>query len=72
MSTKILTSHKGRKCKYPGCRRILSIYNHEVNCHVHLNRLSEKARWDGSINLTDKASYLFLAKSSPTPTPPGN
>ena len=73
MSTKILTSHKGRKCKYPGCHRVLSIYNHEVNCHVHLNRLLERARWEGGgIHLTSKAPYVFLTKSSPTPTPPGN
>lgn len=43
---KIPTAHKGRRCKYPDCKRVLSIYNHDVNCHVHLNRLSEKARWE--------------------------
>ena len=37
---KILTSHKGRKCKYPDCRRLLSIYNHSPYCHVHLNWVS--------------------------------
>ena len=41
MSTKKITaSHKGRKCRYKGCKRALSIYNHEVHCHVHLVKLS--------------------------------
>lgn len=34
---KIRTSHKGRICKFPHCKRILSIYNHEVYCHIHLS-----------------------------------
>lgn len=38
----LLTSHKGRKCKYPGCKNILSIYNHEAQCHIHLNKSSSK------------------------------
>lgn len=43
MSTKkILTEHKNRKCKHPGCKNILSIYNHDNNCHIHLNRLHGK------------------------------
>jgi len=33
---KIKTSSKGRKCKFPHCKHILSIYNHESYCHVHL------------------------------------
>lgn len=38
---KIATSHRGRKCKTPGCRRALSIYNHEAHCHVHLQEISK-------------------------------
>ena len=33
---KVKTSLKGRKCKFPHCKHILSIYNHEECCHVHL------------------------------------
>ena len=33
------TSHKGRKCRYPHCKQILSIYNHETYCHIHLSQL---------------------------------
>ena len=32
----VKTSPKHRKCKYPQCKQILSIYNHEAYCHVHL------------------------------------
>ncbi|MDP2653753.1 MAG: hypothetical protein Q8Q08_06950 [Candidatus Omnitrophota bacterium] len=32
---KIVTSRKGRKCKHPRCKHILSIYNHEAYCHIH-------------------------------------
>jgi len=34
---KVKTSVKGRKCKFPGCKHILSIYNHEMYCYIHLN-----------------------------------
>ncbi len=36
---KVKTSHKGRKCKFLHCKQILSIYNHEEYCHVHLGQL---------------------------------
>jgi len=32
----IKRSAKHRKCRYPLCRNILSIYNHETYCHAHL------------------------------------
>ncbi|MDD2688950.1 MAG: hypothetical protein PHT41_02200 [Candidatus Omnitrophica bacterium] len=34
---KVRTSCKGRRCKFPRCKHILSIYNHEAYCHVHLS-----------------------------------
>ncbi|OPY58616.1 MAG: hypothetical protein A4E57_04826 [Syntrophorhabdaceae bacterium PtaU1.Bin034] len=34
---KAKTSHKGRICKFPKCKNVLSIYNHETYCHIHLN-----------------------------------
>ncbi len=30
-----MTSRKGRKCKHPRCKHILSIYNHEAYCRIH-------------------------------------
>jgi len=41
---KVKTSYKGRKCKYPHCKHILSIYNHEEYCHVHLGQLPHEHR----------------------------
>ncbi|MFH0856075.1 MAG: hypothetical protein V1869_06200 [Candidatus Omnitrophota bacterium] len=38
---KIKTSLKGRKCRFPHCKHILSIYNHEAYCHVHLGQASD-------------------------------
>lgn len=29
------TSAEGRRCKYPNCNRLLSIYNHQLYCRVH-------------------------------------
>jgi len=37
---KVKVSLKGRKCKYSHCKHILSIYNHEDYCHVHLGMLA--------------------------------
>ena len=37
---KVKTSGKGRVCKYRNCKHILSIYNHESFCHVHLGLLA--------------------------------
>ncbi|NQU73253.1 MAG: hypothetical protein HQ547_00895 [Candidatus Omnitrophica bacterium] len=34
----IKTSPKHRKCKYPLCKNILSIYNHDAYCNAHLSR----------------------------------
>ncbi|MDD2680370.1 MAG: hypothetical protein PHO03_06200 [Candidatus Omnitrophica bacterium] len=39
---KIRTSLKGRKCKFPHCKHILSIYNHESYCHVHLGLVDDE------------------------------
>lgn len=57
-SKKILTAHKGRKCKHPDCKRLLSIYNHSVNCHVHLNQMSDKTRWEECEGIVKKISHL--------------
>lgn len=35
MAKKLISSRKGRKCKYRGCKRILNIYNHGIYCHIH-------------------------------------
>ncbi len=35
MAKQLKTSPDGRKCTYPQCKRLLSIYNHGTYCHVH-------------------------------------
>ncbi|MGD0336547.1 MAG: hypothetical protein ABSB18_05540 [Candidatus Omnitrophota bacterium] len=41
---KVKTSPKGRKCKFPHCKHILSIYNHEIFCHAHLGQVTDELR----------------------------
>ncbi len=33
---KVKTSPKDRICKFRKCGHVLSIYNHEEYCHIHL------------------------------------
>ena len=39
---KVKTSHRGRKCKLLHCKQILSIYNHEEYCHIHLGQFAHE------------------------------
>ena len=41
------TSPQHRKCKYPDCNNILSIYNHEAHCNVHLKAIFWEDKVDG-------------------------
>ncbi|MBI5144781.1 MAG: hypothetical protein HZA27_01185 [Candidatus Omnitrophica bacterium] len=41
---KVKTSHKGRQCKFPHCKHILSIYNHEAYCHIHLGAVDKRQK----------------------------
>jgi len=36
---KVKTSPRHRKCRFPSCKNILSIYNHEIYCHAHLKAI---------------------------------
>jgi len=43
MTKTLKTSPAGRRCKFPGCQRPLSIYNHNTYCRIHLEQvLSEE------------------------------
>jgi|GEM_PF-833213 len=44
MSKTAKTSAEGRRCKYPHCRRLLSIYNHQDYCHIHLEKISGEGK----------------------------
>ncbi|MGE5280670.1 MAG: hypothetical protein ACM3L6_08015 [Deltaproteobacteria bacterium] len=37
---KVKVSRKGRVCKFPRCKNILSIYNHATLCNVHLDKVN--------------------------------
>ena len=39
----IVREPKNRKCKYPGCKRLLSVYNHNAYCHADLSKMFKSA-----------------------------
>lgn len=39
---KVEISRKGRKCKFYGCKHILSVYNHDAYCSIHINVIKSK------------------------------
>jgi hypothetical protein len=41
MAKMLKTSSTDRRCKYPNCVNILSIYNHDEFCHVHRDRMPQ-------------------------------
>jgi hypothetical protein len=42
MAKTLKTSAEGRKCEFPHCKRLLSIYNHEPYCHIHRDLISRE------------------------------
>lgn len=48
MNKQIPLSHKGRVCKVRECKRVLSVYNHEVYCHIHLQQKQKMPTSAGS------------------------
>jgi len=44
MRKPLKTSAEGRKCMFPDCKSILSIYNHEDYCHVHRQQMSREQK----------------------------
>ena len=41
MGKMLKTSASDRKCTFPHCTHILSIYNHESYCHIHRDRMPQ-------------------------------
>jgi hypothetical protein len=41
MAKMLETSASGRRCTFPHCTHILSIYNHETVCHVHRDQIAQ-------------------------------
>jgi hypothetical protein len=44
MAKELKTSVDGRKCKFPHCEHILSIYNHEDYCHLHRDQAAQERK----------------------------
>ncbi|MFH1664575.1 MAG: hypothetical protein ABIA77_00290, partial [Candidatus Omnitrophota bacterium] len=57
----IKTSPHHRQCKYPLCTQILSVYNHEAYCHVHLGSAFWKDKVDGEPVYTNPGRVPVLA-----------
>lgn len=41
MGKMLKTSPDNRKCMFPNCTHILSIYNHDVYCHIHRGQATQ-------------------------------
>ena len=44
MKKVLKTSAEGRKCEFPDCKCILSIYNNEAYCHLHRDRMAQEQK----------------------------
>ena len=44
MKKMLKTSAEGRKCMFPHCTNILSIYNHEDYCRIHLVQILQEQK----------------------------
>jgi len=44
MAKILKTSPADRKCTFPQCTHILSIYNHEAYCHIHLDQMPKEKK----------------------------
>jgi len=44
MKKPLKTSPENRKCSFPGCNCILSIYNHEDFCRVHRDKVLQEQK----------------------------
>ncbi|MBN2183203.1 MAG: hypothetical protein JW715_14925 [Sedimentisphaerales bacterium] len=42
MAKTLKTSADGRRCAFPKCNCLLSIYNHESYCHVHRDQAAQE------------------------------
>lgn len=50
MKKPLKTSVEGRKCIFPECKCILSIYNNEAYCHMHREQMAQKAMPKVTVN----------------------
>ena len=45
MKKALKTSAEGRRCEYPDCQQVLSIYNHQTYCRVHQEKVFSRERY---------------------------
>ncbi len=50
MKKPLKTSVEGRKCEFPECKCILSIYNDGIYCRMHQEQVSQTERTKVAIN----------------------
>ena len=55
MEKHLKTSASDRKCMFPLCTHVLSIYNHETYCHIHRDQMA--------LSLKTKISPHFNGRS---------
>jgi len=44
MAKTLKTSPEGRRCKFQNCQRLLSIYNHQTYCRIHLEQVLSREK----------------------------
>ncbi|MBU4376492.1 MAG: hypothetical protein KKD29_03330 [Candidatus Omnitrophica bacterium] len=52
-----------RKCKYPGCKHVLSIYNHLAYCNVHIGVMSHDDNIKAAERVRAKGEHPKKVKS---------
>jgi len=58
MGKMLKTSPTGRKCQFANCNQILSIYNHEVYCHIHRDQMSMHPLYPGQAAVMKKNKII--------------
>ncbi len=53
MAKMLKTSARGRKCMFPLCKQVLSIYNHRDYCHVHLHQMPKEQKNSDTVTPPD-------------------
>jgi hypothetical protein len=58
MSKMLKTSADNRKCIFPNCTHILSIYNHDTYCHTHKGESNPQQSIDNLRNNPGQSPYI--------------
>jgi hypothetical protein len=62
MGKMLKTSADNRKCIFPNCTHILSIYNHDEYCHVHQGEVHQGYVHQGYVHHEPKPEILTHRK----------